>query len=1206
MKKKISILSLLLVFTMTAMAQTPVNGIYYNLNGSDNTAEVTQKTDGTEYSGDIVIPASISVGGVDYSVTSIGYYAFERCSLTSIKIPNTVTSIGNNAFDGCSSLTSIEIPNSVTSIGNRAFASCSNLTSIVVEEGNSYYDSRENCNAIIETSSNTLVAGFQNTVIPTSVTAIGEGAFFCCSCLTSIEIPNSVTEIGEYAFSYCSYLTSIEIPNSVTEIRDGAFYYCSGLTSIEIPNSVTSIGDNAFDGCSNLTSIEIPNSVTSIGNRAFASCSNLTSIVVEEGNSYYDSRENCNAIIETSSNTLVAGFQNTVIPTSVTAIGEGAFFCCSCLTSIEIPNSVTEIGEYAFSYCSYLTSIEIPNSVTEIGEYAFSYCSKLTSIEIPNSVTSIGDYAFWGCSGLTSITMQRTTPPTVGSNLFFECSKLETIYVPVGASDAYNVAPWNTYNIIESALDVSEVTFDFQGNPWELPLGSGTGETADAGNVEEITQDGVVLSLEQLSASTHPRMWTWTGAQLRVYKKNQLTVKAPAGKVVTKAVWTAAGASYYGLTVNDEAVDATAGWSGAQAEVPFVATVNGRYTKLVVTLADEGTEPAPDPTPDPNIPVPLWTSPFDANQGNFTIIDKVLPAELTNVWNWAGANYGMKASSYFGRAYASESWLVSPVLDLAAATDCSLTFSHCANHFKAQENFVGACKLMVKESTAADWTELAYEGLPSGTSWDFVEATASLKAYDGKKVQFAFVYSSTAELAGTWEVKGIAITGKGSVVESTPDIPEDTPNYEPRHNGTKTNNYRPVTAVKLIGESSGNHVYTLTSAEQNKDYTDVTASVVFQVEPGEKLTPKVEHNATWMNHAVYIDKDKNGFTGAIAAGSEWKPAGDLVSYSFYNNGADDDTSGWNSVGEVISGDNRKNPPLPAFTAPTEPGIYRMRFVQDWCSIDPAGDADGKFGDFKENGGQIVDVMLEVLGPIFLTDGEDYTNTKLKMRDRITYTRNFNNTQWQAWYVPFDIDYDAISDDFTAASLNAVHQYDDDEDGVFERWTLEILKLKSGEVLRANMPYMIRAKGTGEHNFVVENAILYPAEENSLDCSSVRVNYTFKGNYSLMDGQELRDNGWFAPGGGSLVTPTVGSNLKAYRWLLMPEARSGYGTFYAPKRINIVIGDEEGEVTGIEEVAQEEWPTDVYDLNGRMVKAQAENLDELPKGVYIVNGKKFVK
>lgn len=319
-----------------------------------------------------------------------------------------------------------------------------------------------------------------------------------------------------------------------------------------------------------------------------------------------------------------------------------------------------------------------------------------------------------------------------------------------------------------------EVTFDFKGNPWGLPLGSGSGETAEAGNVEEITQDGVVLTFDQATASTPARMWT--GPQLRVYKNSNVTVKAPAGKVVTKAVWTATGTKYYGLTVGDVAVDATAGWTGAQAEVTFLVTVNGRYNTLVVTLANEGSEPTPDPdptpdpTPDPDAPAQLWTSPFDANQGNFTTENKVLPTELSYVWNWAGANYGMKASAYVGKAYATEAWLVSPVLDLTAATDCNLIFSQCANYFKAQENFTAACKVMVKESTAADWTELAYEGLPSGTSWDFVEATASLKAYEGKKVQFAFVYTSTAELAGTWEVKALAITGKGSVVEDVPEV----------------------------------------------------------------------------------------------------------------------------------------------------------------------------------------------------------------------------------------------------------------------------------------------------------------------------------------------------------------------------------------------------------------------------------------------------
>ena len=310
-------------------------------------------------------------------VTNIGFGAFWGCSgLTSVTIPESVTSIKWSAFCECSGLTSITIPAGVTRIEETAFEGCSGLTSIVVDKENKYYDSRNNCNAIIATESNTLVIGCKNTTIPADVTSIGESAFYDCSSLTSITIPEGVTRIGGYAFYDCSSLTSITIPDSVTSIGMDAFVRCSGLTSITIPDSVTSIGGEAFWGCSGLTSITLPASVTSIAGDAFGGCSNLTSIKVDKENKYYDSRNNCNAIIATESNTLVIGCKNTTIPASVTRLGDYAFADRSGLTSITIPQGVTSIGYYTFAGCSDLTSITIPQSVTSIGDYAFSSCRR--------------------------------------------------------------------------------------------------------------------------------------------------------------------------------------------------------------------------------------------------------------------------------------------------------------------------------------------------------------------------------------------------------------------------------------------------------------------------------------------------------------------------------------------------------------------------------------------------------------------------------------------------------------------------------------------------------------------------------------------------------------------------------------------------------------------------------------------------------------
>ena len=227
--------------------------------------------------------------GTTYEVVGIDEYAFANSPISSIIIPNSVTSIGNGAFAGCKSLTSITIPNSVTNIGSGEykygfweglFSGCSSLKSIIVQDGNLVYDSRNNCNAIVETATNTVVVGCQATNMPSSITSIGPGAFAGHENLTSIYMPTSITNIGHAAFQNCSALTSITIPNSVTSIGDETFQDCSSLTSITIPNSVTSIGKGAFRYCSSLTSVTIGNNVTSIGDEAFSGCNELTKIII--------------------------------------------------------------------------------------------------------------------------------------------------------------------------------------------------------------------------------------------------------------------------------------------------------------------------------------------------------------------------------------------------------------------------------------------------------------------------------------------------------------------------------------------------------------------------------------------------------------------------------------------------------------------------------------------------------------------------------------------------------------------------------------------------------------------------------------------------------------------------------------------------------------------------------------------------------------
>ena len=434
------------------------------------------------------------------TITSVGICAFSNCSkLTAIILPNGITSIGSGAFSGCSSLTTLYLPESIVSVGNDAFNSTlwynqqpdgllyvgkvaykykgtmADDTAIELKEGTTEISGGafNNCKGLISIH------------IPESVQNIGLGAFSGCEGLISIHIPESVQNIGVQAFDNCTKLSDVNLPSSITEIENNTFFNCknltsitlpeglvrigmaafsnSGLTSISLPEKLKTIEDEAFRSCNSLESILIPSSVDSIGFMAFGYDNSLKSISVATGNSVYDSRNNCNAIIKTATNTLFVGCQNSFIPDGVEKIGQRAFSYCEELISIIIPASVKSIDRFAFNECIKLESVTFNEGLETIGESVFYNCSALTSITLPSTLYSIRGAAFAN-TNLESINSLIEEPFEISANVFYSLYSKATLYVPEGTKEKYqNKEAWKRFtNIVEISKHCAKPTISYK------------------------------------------------------------------------------------------------------------------------------------------------------------------------------------------------------------------------------------------------------------------------------------------------------------------------------------------------------------------------------------------------------------------------------------------------------------------------------------------------------------------------------------------------------------------------------------------------------------------------------------------------------------------------------------------------------------------------------------------------------------------------
>ena len=1126
-----------------------VDGIYYNItSATDLTVAVTYKGSdysSAVYSGDIVIPSSVSYNGNSYSVTSIGDYAFYFCSgLTNVSIPNSVTRIGQYAFP--SNVISTE--NNIQYVDTWAIG--------VVDKKQISYTLRTGTLGLAHGALSQCI-NMQSVELPNSLKYIDYMSFNGCCDLNGINLPSSVTNIGDYAFSDCTNLSSITIPSSVTNIGNYAFRGCTSLASITIPTGVTNIRSNTFDGCTSLASITIPSSVTNIAYKAFSGCNSLTNVTINS-NSFISKDFLTNYFNDQSCLKYIFGTQvkEYTIGGNVEKIGDNAFYKCDSLTTVKITSDLDSIGGSAFSNCTNLTSITIPTSVTNIGNYAFGGCTNLASISIPSSVTNIGNYAFRGCTSLASITIPSSVT-NIGSNTFDGCTSLSSITIPSSVTNIGDHAFYNCYSLANVTINSNSfISKDFLGYEYsERPclkyiFGTQVKEYTIGGNVEKI---GVYAFYECDSLTTVKITSDLDSIGSSVFyncaKLEEVIIPDNVKYIGSNA--------FYGCT--SLPVENNIRYAGTWA----IGVTDQTLPRYILRSNTRGL--------------------FGTFSGCSLMTRVTLPDSLRNIGD----------NAFYGCSSIKNLTLPSGVNYIGSSA-----FSGCAS----------LASLTIPDGVTAIGSSTFY-GCSALTSMIIPDNVESLGAS---------LFYNCHNLSSVTLPKGL------TKIENNTFYGCNLSDFEMPESVTSIGSYafydNPLSAIVIpskvtsIGDYAFSNCYNLDTVTVNS--ADIMANGKFSKVFGENITNyNIGGNIKELADFAFFNYQKikkitlpesletigeSAFESCVNLDSVTLPknVANIGAYAF---------ASCTALKSVVS-----NNPVPPVCG--EEAFYEVETAN--CSLEVPDSVVSLYSETAPwSDFNIVGVVIPTA--MALVDGEVYDNKKELAMDCITYTRTFNNTNWQSLYVPFAMSYEDWSADFDVAKINDIHQFDINGDGDFsdegvDKTIMEMLIVNSGS-LKPNHPYLIRAKAKGQKTITVKNAVLMPAQSKSIDCSSVEQKYVFTGTYNVIDGETMVAGKHYAmSGGGVKYTSSTANSLKPFRWYMQIQNRDGQVVQDVSEVKVVVRGEDDWGATGIDEIDTEANIYTIYSIDGRAVRSiKATTIEEathgIASGMYIINGKKhFVK